>query len=259
LAAIFIGFGANSVLPAYAGEFIRAGVLYQLDGVPVEAAVGSIFVERLLDIGVVFIFLLLPIWLKALPIGSNLSSLPIGWLGSVIVLAWAMLIAGASFPDRIANISGAIAQVCGLGRFKFRVVSLVTGFLSGLKALRQPQRSLIALLETILIWGLNAITYWTGLIALGVMEPGLPGALFTQSMTALAIALPSTPGYVGPFEAGIRFSLNIYQVSPDVAVAYAILLRFLMYVTIPVIAVFVAFKLGFLNSWLNRYHRNKNV
>lgn len=251
LAAIFIGFGANSVLPAYMGELVRAAVLNRRDRVSLEVAIASIFAERLLDIGVVFLFLLLPLWVGALP-ERSMQGLPLGLIGAALIITWAIFVIGASFPRQIAHRIGQVCGKMGLERFRVRIVSLVSEFLSGLSALRQPGRTLRALVETACIWGLNAITYWAGLVAFGIVAPGVWGALFTQSATALAIAIPSTPGYVGPFEAGIRFALGLYAVPVDLTIAYAIALRFLMYVTIPVIAVVVAARLGFSKNDFTR-------
>jgi hypothetical protein len=244
LTAIFIGFGASSVLPAYAGEFIRAAVLHRLDQVPFEAAIGSLFAERLLDVGVVFILLLLPIWLGVLPNHPSLMSLPLGWIGIAIVAAWLFFVIGASLPKQIASLLGRSLLRVGLGKFQQPLEARTIAFLNGLGALRQPTRTLRAILETLLIWLLNGVTYWTGFIAFDMLKPGFLGALLTQSLTALAIALPSTPGYIGPFEAGIRFSLQVYGLPIYLIIAYAVAMRFLMYVTIPIIAGAVALRTG---------------
>lgn len=137
-----------------------------------------------------------------------------------------------------------LCQQLNLQRLQPQMVNSLDRFLQGLRALNHPQRSLIVLMVTAIGWGLNAMTYWTGLLAFGIHTPGFLGALFTQSATALAIALPSTPGYVGPFEAGIRFALGLYGISSDVTIAYALVLRVLMYVTIPCIALIVVARLG---------------
>ena len=212
LFASFIGFGAVSVLPAYAGELVRAGMLKRLANVPLKAAIGSIFAERLLDVGVVFLLLLLPVWLGLLPNNHVLEQLPIGWIGFVLILGWLACLVAATYPGQISRGLGTVSQAVSLGRLRTRIESSTIEFLGGLNALRQPKRTLTLLGETCCSWGLNAITYWSGLMAFDIVEPGFPGALFIQSVSALAIALPSTPGYVGPFEAAIRFSLNIYQV-----------------------------------------------
>jgi glycosyltransferase 2 family protein len=151
---------------------------------------------------------------------------------------------GASFPRPIAQTLGAMSQLIGLGRFRVRLVAGLTSFLAGLTVLRQPGRTLVALAQTGLVWGLNGVTYWAGLVAFGLTAPGFLGALFTQSVTALAIAIPSTPGAVGPLEAGIRFSLSVYSIPVNTILGYAIALRVIVYVTIPIIAAFLLYKLN---------------
>lgn len=249
LHAALIGFGASSILPGHAGEFIRSALLYRFDRVPVAASIGTIVVERLLDIGVVFLLLLLPlVWGgQSLPIDRfNLM-----WIGGIILLVWGLLLISASLPTRIAAQTGRICCWLGLGRFQQRIVHSVHQLLSGLDGLRQPQRTLFALLQTLGSWGLNAITYWASLKALGIESPGIWGAIFTQSATAFAIVLPSSPGYIGPFEAGIHYALGLYNVSAEQSIACALLLRFLMYVTIPIIAVLLMLSLGMTKADLS--------
>jgi hypothetical protein len=98
--------------------------------------------------------------------------------------------------------------------------------------------------QTLLIWLLNGVTYWTGLLAIQEGAPGFLGALFIQSGTALAIAIPSTPGYLGPFEASLQVLLGLYQIPAETILSYAIALRFLMYVTVPIIAAGLVIQMG---------------
>ncbi|HAX79125.1 MAG TPA: hypothetical protein DCY88_25685 [Cyanobacteria bacterium UBA11372] len=244
LCATFIGFGASCILPAQAGEFIRPAILSRFDGLPFATTFGSIFVERLLDIGVVLVLLLIPLWSGRIPQSSTLNQFAIGGIAILLVLVWVTFLIAASFPDTVARLAVTICQKFGLGRFESKVESSAIKFLGGLSALRQPKRTLTALVETFFIWALNGIIYWTGLLAFGIPTPGFLGALFIQSSTALAIALPSSPGYIGPFEAGIRFALSLYSTPSSTVIAYAIALRFLMMVTIPIIGLAIATKLG---------------
>ena len=245
--ATLIGFGASSPLPAHAGELIRPIILNRLDQVPMEASLGTILVERLLDVGVVFILLLVPLWLGILPDHPALADLGLTTIGGIIILVWLMLLVGAQRPKAIAQFLGVMTTWVGLGRFQSRLTAWSCKFLSGLGALRSPRQSLIALVQTVIIWLLNGITYWAGLVAFGILSPGFLGALFVQSSTALAIALPSTPGYIGPFEAGIRGSLDIFNIPGELSIACAVALRLIMYGTIPVIAAVLALHLGL--SW----------
>lgn len=244
LCATFIGFGASCILPAQAGEFIRPAIVSRFDRLPFATAFGSVFVERLLDIGVVLVLLLIPLWSGTIPLSSALNRSYFGIIAIILILVWGFFLITASFPDSVARLAVIICRKIGLQRFESKIESSVVKFLGGLSALRQPTRTVIALVETFGIWGLNGITYWTVLLAFGIIDPGFLGALFIQSSTALAIALPSTPGYLGPFEAGIRFGLSFYSIDSDTVIAYAIALRFLMMVTTTIIGLAIAAKLG---------------
>lgn len=242
--ATLIGFGASSVLPGHAGEFLRPVLLKRFDQVPIGASFGSIFVERLLDVGVVFVLLLIPCWLGLLPDHPALSHLGLRLTGSVIIALWLALMVGASVPNRLASLVGAMCQWLGLKRFKTKLMGATYRFLNGLGALRSPRKTLVTLFQTLVIWLLNGVTYWAAMVAFGILSPGFWGALFVQSSTALAIALPSTPGYIGPFEAGIRGSLDIFGIPGELSIACAVALRLIMYGTIPVLAGLLSLKLG---------------
>jgi glycosyltransferase 2 family protein len=82
------------------------------------------------------------------------------------------------------------------------------------------------------------------LLAFEEYRPGFMGALFIQSGAALAIAIPSTPGYIGPFEASLQVLLKLYEIPAATILSYAIALRVVMYITVPIIAIVLVFRLG---------------
>jgi uncharacterized membrane protein YbhN (UPF0104 family) len=51
---------------------------------------------------------------------------------------------------------------------------------------------------------------------------GFAGVLLLQGVLVLGVAAPTTPGYVGVFEAVIKAVLLLFAVSADRAVAYAV-------------------------------------
>lgn len=245
--AIFIGFAGNCLLPANAGEVIRSFVLHRFGRVPLGAALGSIFAERLLDAVIAFLFLLTPLLPVTQSHHAGLGSLPLGWIGGVLVVVCAAFLVAARWPDEIAQFAGRVSRLIGLGRWTHQIVATLRAVLSGLDALQYPRRGITAVIQTVCIWSLTGITYWSVMIAFGITSPGVIGALFVQSVASLAIALPSSPGYFGPFEAAIRFALQVYAIPPDTIVAYAIALRILMYVSLTTIGLAIAMRLGL--SW----------
>lgn len=247
-AAIFIGFACNCILPGRIGEVVRAVVLKRFSEVPLGAAFGSIFTDRLLDAVIAFILLLSPLLVTTKSQHTGLfATLPITWIALVLVVVSAAFLVAARWSEKIAKIVGSISRMIGFGHWTPRILTAVRGLLSGLDALRYPGRCLTAILQTFCIWGLMGITFWTVMIAFGIVSPGYIGSLFLQSVVALAIAIPSSPGYLGPFEAGIRFGLELYQVAPETIVAYAVTLHFLMNASLTTIGLFYAVRLGL--SW----------
>lgn len=167
----------------------------------------------------------------------------------------------ASLPQVLVRGVTQLCQLLRLSRFQPQLVSSLQHFLEGLGALRQPRLSAIALLETLLIWGLNAVTYWTGLLAFGLVAPapapGFLGALFIQSSAALAVILPTTPGYIGAFEAGIRFALGLYKLPIDLILAYALALRVVMFIATPLIGLAIGVRLGLTKAELFALQRRR--
>jgi uncharacterized protein (TIRG00374 family) len=250
-AAIYIGFAGNCLLPASAGELARAAALQRFGRVPFGTAVGSILAERLLDAVVVFVFLITPL-LAGVVSGAGLGVLRLEWMAIALVVVSVLFVAAAASPERITRLAEGTLSLLGFRRAARKLGHAVGSLLAGLDALRRPGRAGRAMAETIVIWLLTGLTYWFALIAFGVSSPGYVGALFIQSVAALGIALPSTPGYFGPYEAALRLGLDAFAVSPHVIVAYALTVHLLIYVTVVTVGLVVAVRLGLSWSDLRR-------
>jgi uncharacterized membrane protein YbhN (UPF0104 family) len=48
------------------------------------------------------------------------------------------------------------------------------------------------------------------------------GAFLLQGLIGFGVALPSSPGFFGPFEAVTRITLGLYAIGADQAVSYAV-------------------------------------
>jgi uncharacterized protein (TIRG00374 family) len=186
--------------------------------------------------------------MSALPHQADLTSFPIGELGAFLLVIWISFLVAVRYPNHVLQSVQFLTRKTALRRFRKQITNSTAQFLNGLSVLRRPISCGVALAESVGIWLLNAITYWAGLMALDIMTPGKLGALFTQSVSALAIALPLSPGHFGAFEAGIRFSLSLFSVSPSQVLAYAIIMRFVMYIMTGVIAVSISASLGLLHA-----------
>jgi glycosyltransferase 2 family protein len=235
-AAFFIGCAASAVLPSAVGDVLRISILHRRDRVPVEPTIGSIMAEKLLDIVVVFGLLLATI--------RPNNGLPLVQIGLGLTIACLVFWLAARSPKSMGRWAERLGSALGQDQIGRRMGASVTQMLLGLAAFRQLGRLTGALAVTLLGWLTNGVTYWSAQLALDLHGPGLSGALATQSLTAFAIALPSSPGYIGPFEAAVRLGQGLYGVAGESAIAVALLLRLMMYVMTPLLGGGLALALG---------------
>jgi uncharacterized membrane protein YbhN (UPF0104 family) len=98
---------------------------------------------------------------------------------------------------------------------------MVEGIRHGLGVLRSPTRIGAVIAWSVAIWLVNAASFWV--MMRGFHLPvGFAGVLLMQGVLVLGVAAPTTPGYVGVFEAVIKAVLLLFAIAPDRAVAFAV-------------------------------------
>ncbi|HSR90797.1 MAG TPA: lysylphosphatidylglycerol synthase transmembrane domain-containing protein [Gemmatimonadales bacterium] len=219
--AIAMGFMANNVLPLRIGEVVRTFAATRLAGVRFTAALSSIAVERMFDALTVGFFLGLGLLLAGLPADAEVGGVHMGRLATLVGVAAVagLALAGAvvAFPRAAEATVRKLVPFKGLAD---RLVTIIEGIRQGLSALQSPVRILGVILWSLAIWGLSALSFYVMFAAFGI-EVSFAGALLMQSLIMFGIAVPSTPGYVGVFEAPIIAVLGLYHVDASLAATYA--------------------------------------
>jgi uncharacterized membrane protein YbhN (UPF0104 family) len=106
----------------------------------------------------------------------------------------------------------------------------LTRFSEGLGALRNGRSLLLVAGYTILIWLVAAtIPLLAAFAAVGV-ELGSPletigAAWITQAAIGMAVALPSAPGFFGPYHFACKVALERFGIPPETAVALGTLIH----------------------------------
>lgn len=241
---VVIGFMANNLLPFRAGELARSYALSSKTGAPKSASLATIAVERLFD-GVTMLGFLLAS-ATVISLTSNLRHLAIiafiVFTGAILFLV--LLTLSGNWRDRILQIVlGPLPE-----KMADRIEQMTESFLAGLGVLRR-RRDLIAVAGcSIIAWSFEASTYWV--LAKGFGEPlssvMTPAAAFlTTGVANLATLIPSSPGYVGPFETGVKWVVEgALGVNSATALSYAILVHAVLYFPITL--------LGFFMLWHER-------
>ena len=238
---VIIGLTANNLIPARAGELVRAFILGERERVSKAAALGTIAVDRLFD-GLTLIPMLVIV--AAFVGGSEEFPLPlvdfsVDYLGLSVIMA--VLFGGAlavlfllafseAWRERVDRLIMTLTPV----RLRPRVEGLAQPFFKGLDALRNPVDLAIAWVLSGISWGLETTMYYMVGLAFGI-DAGFHIYLLATAAANLAISLVASQGGIGPFEVVTKQTFIAAGVAGSAATAYAIGLHAL--VLLPVIAV----------------------
>ncbi len=222
-AAVCIGFMANNLLPARIGELARAWSYSRLENISTASAIGTLVVERFLD-GVTILFLLLvALTSPGFPSDELPPALADGVRGLTLVLALVLagIVAALALPDPLLKSFERIARALLPERAALALATLAEKTVMGFRSLGGWRLLLPALGWSLVIWLLQSFSFWLGFFAFGIDIP-YPAALVTNAATAIAVAIPSAPGFFGTFQAGAALSLGeIYGVAAAPTLAFA--------------------------------------
>jgi len=242
--AVCIGFMANNVLPARLGEFARAFAVSRIEPVRAGAALGTLVVERLLDGLVLASVLALCLMLPGSPIASPLVR-NIAALGAAIFFAgWLLLGFLAREPERWVGLFDRSVGRLLPPRAKRRLSGVLSAFVEGLAVLHDGPIFLRTLVWTLVLWLVLAASVWFGLLAFAIESPGLVGALLLQSLIGFAVAIPSSPGFFGPFEAACRLGLDLYGVGAARTVGFAVTYHVLTFLPVTLLGLWYLHRMG---------------
>ena len=157
--ATMIGYFGNGVLPMRLGELMRAVAIGRRGGrVDVSTALGSIAVERLLDVASA-----LAVAALVVPFSGGLGGGVAAWSGAAALVIGAF--GGLLWASRSAWVRRLVARVESSGGGKLR--ELAGSFLRGLLILGEGPKLVPIGLATVIIWILYAAAVWTAARAAG--------------------------------------------------------------------------------------------
>lgn len=246
--ATCIGFMGNNLLPARIGEFARVFALSRMERVPIVAGLGSLVIERLFDavfvVGLLFVALSLPGVPDISALGDGKLQQAANTLPILIAIAFVLGTLLVLFPQRsVGFFEKRIARFLPRG-IRRPIVDALEAFLSGLSVLRSPKLLFSATLQSAGLWLFNALGFYLGCRAFGI-DINFAGALLLQSVIALAVSVPSGPGFFGVFELGAKLVLvNLYNVEPERVLAFALGFHLGGFIPVTLMGLFYAWRLG---------------
>lgn len=239
-----IGMMVNNVVPVRAGEFMRAYALSREEPrVPFAASFASLAVDRVFDALVVFGLMFGAMLDPRFPSGTFRSTVGLAVTGIVglagLLVALYLIV---FFPDRMITLFELFARRVAPG-LEERGKLLLHSFSRGLGVLRSPRRFVAVVWWTLLHWLVNALAFWIAFRGVNVDAP-YSAALFVQGLIAIAVALPSSPGFFGVWEIAARMGLTLFGISQSLAITWAVSFHILSFIPITLIGLWYFLRLG---------------
>ncbi len=223
-----VGFMANMLLPFRVGEIARPVLVSRHTGIPLSAALATVLVERVLDLGTLFTFAL---WLVlSSPVPETVRQLT--WAAGVaaVVLAVGISVVAANrrrYQPLLDRLWSALPGALGP-----QVKHLADEFFDALSGISDPWVMAQAVAWSFYVWFLIAIGFALGFPATSLDVPFISGGVTVATLVALAVSIPSAPAFVGQFEWGCKLALSeILGVDGAKAAGYAILVHSAQFIT----------------------------
>jgi len=230
---VVIGYMANDILPMRIGEVVRAHILGERESISKSATFATIIVERIFDgvtmcmfIGVILLFHLVPGNTDLENIFRIAGGLFVGALLVFFVIALTPGVVNRMLDILLSALPPVLAK---------KASPFLLKFFSGLSVLQSPRAVLATLLLSIVAWFCEAGMYYLLTFAFKDMAAlRLPfySMILTTAVANLGTLLPSSPGYIGTFDALAVFALGLYRVPGGLALAYTVVLHIVLVVPI---------------------------
>jgi len=223
-AILIIGQMVNIALPARLGELARAHLLRELEGESRAFALGTIAVEKLMDMMMLLLaflavipFIPVPVWLRGATTGVTATTAVL-FLGAIVF---------ARFQSRWLAVLGYLLALLPGGAHAWLAHHIKLA-LDGLETLRRWDVGLAVLGWSALIGVFSAVINYLTFLALGIHLPFF-AALFLLVVLQAGIAVPSAPGKVGIFQYLCVLALSTFSVERSLAFGYGVLLYLIVF------------------------------
>lgn len=228
--ALMIGYLANLAIPRL-GEVTRCGTLSKSEKIPFDLLLGTVIVERALDV----ICLLIAVLMTALityehlgnflnenlfrPVGDKLEDLASSPYFYFTILAILFLV--IAFRVKKKNKKEANAKPGLFGKFTF----MFKGILEGLRSIRKLKNPVSFIFHTILIWVMYFLMSYICFFALPATSGlSLEAGLFVLVVGGMGMSAP-VQGGIGAYHLLVSQGLLLYGISYEHGLAFATLMH----------------------------------
>ena len=215
-APLMIGFMGN-ILPARAGEFLRAYLVGKKHGITFAGSLSTIIVERLFDM---VCLLILFVWVFVVNIdmfdpqltfsGISVQTMLAGFgrfCGILVIGLLCFMFLLSYKEEQVKSWIGWLVKPFP-DKWKDRILLMVGEFALGCKIIRDPGALAQIIFLSLALWALFVATYYPFYFAFDLQNKSLDSVLLLTVMVCVLITILPTPGFLGSFNAGVLIALH---------------------------------------------------
>lgn len=221
----FVAHLLNTLLPAKLGTVARVLLAAEEEKLNVGFVLGSVAIEKVLDVLVMLVLFLLLAPFAPLPEWARDS---LGVSAFLVLAGIVLLVLVGRIREPLLNALER-AEVKVLGARAPRLTGFVRGLLESLANLRERREALAVLGWTAVIWTLGSAVNHALFRAVGIDVPW-SAAIFLMVVLQIGTRVPALPANLGVFHYLVILALGVYGVPESAALAYAILLHLIVFI-----------------------------
>ena len=205
--AVFATYLINYTIPR-AGEIARASILTNYEGVPFEKSFGTIVSERIADMVVMLVVIVVTLFLQYDFIYSKLfeSISPLKILiGTIIALTltFVMILIIRKGQSKIA----------------LKIKSFATGLVEGILSIFKMKKKWPFIFHTLFIWGMYILMFY--ITSFSVHEiSNIPFAAILIGFILASFSIAATNGGIGSYPLAIYAAFSIFNIPEDPSIAF---------------------------------------
>lgn len=218
-----IGYLMNAILPLKMGEVVRGVLMFRVTTIPVTTAVGTVFLERLVDM--VSFLLIVGGTALIFPYPKTLTEVFWGLTIVTGIFIWGVIfLTFSKNPYR-----GWLGRLLGGKLWGRKIRRHIDRFIQGLSSLKETHRFTSITLLTLAIYVISIAQLGFLLAAFHIggdyplMGAPLPLALIVIFLIeTLGISVPSGPSGLGTYHASVLVALSLFDIPSEVALGTAL-------------------------------------
>ncbi len=225
--ATIIGYMANNLLPARLGEFVRAFVLAQREGLETPSVFASLVIDRLFDGFTVMLMLLFTLFTLHLPqqMADAEKALRAGGVVMFLLYSGVVLFLVLLKRQTLRTLTFVELMLKPFPkRLSERIIPLLGSFIAGIRLSSRCGHIAAILLSSLAIWTFALLPIDMVLQAFGINLP-ITASMFIMVLLVFAVMVPASPGFIGTYHYACFKGLSAFGIAASTSVSIALIIH----------------------------------